>query len=156
MSALQAAETLVEISGKAFSNLQIQKLLYLAQMFYMGENEVPMFDEDFEAWKLGPVLPPVYQRAKIYGSRPVEKLFTERTYPEGSPERAMLARVLGELPDKSPWRLVGITHWEGGAWAKNYTAGDFGCVIPKSDILDEYAARVKRAAEAAGQKSGAH
>jgi uncharacterized phage-associated protein len=153
MSALQAAETLVEIGGKAFSNLQIQKLLYLGQMLYLGENKVPMFEEDFEAWKLGPVLPSVYQRAKIYGSRPVEKLFTETTYSEESPERAMLRRVLGELPDKSPWKLVGITHWEGGAWAKNYSAGDFGSLIPKSDILDEYAAR---AARAAAQSAVAH
>lgn len=156
MSALQAAETLVEIGGRAFSNLQIQKLLYLGQMLYLGEKRVPMFDDDFEAWKLGPVVPSVYQRAKIYGSRPVEKLFTEATYPEGSPEREMLARVLGELPDKSPWRLVGITHWEGGAWAKNYSAGDFGSLIPKGDILNEYAARVERAAKAAEPESVAH
>jgi uncharacterized phage-associated protein len=146
MSALQAAETLVEIGGKAFSNLQIQKLLYLGQMLYLGENSVPMFDDDFEAWKLGPVVPAVYQRAKIYGSRPVEQLFTGTTYAEGSPQRHMLKRVLGELPDKSPWKLVGITHWEGGAWAKNYSAGDYGSMIPKSDIRDEYAARVARVA----------
>lgn len=147
MSALQAAETLVEVGGRAFSNLQIQKLLYLGQMLYLGENDAPMFDEDFEAWKLGPVVPSVYQRAKIYGSRPVEKLFTETTYPDGSPEREMLQRVLGELPDKSPWKLVGITHWEGGAWAKNYSAGDFGSMIPKVDILEEYRTRVAKSTE---------
>ena len=147
MNALQAAETLVEIGGKAFSNLQIQKLLYLGQMFYLGENGTPMFDDDFEAWKLGPVVPSVYQRAKIYGSRPVENLFTDSCLPQGSPERKMLERVLGELPDKSPWKLVAITHWDKGAWARNYTNGDFGSLIPKDDIRNEYAARVERAAE---------
>lgn len=147
MSALQAAETLVEIGGKAFSNLQIQKLLYLGQMFYLGEHGEPMFDDDFEAWKLGPVVPAVYQRAKIYGSRPVERLFTETTLPQDSPQRKMMERVIGELPDKSPWKLVAITHWDKGAWAKNFADGDFGSLIPKDDIRNEYAARVKRAAE---------
>ena len=145
MSALQAAETLVEIGGQAFSNLQIQKLLYLGQMFHLGEYGAPMFDDDFEAWKLGPVVPSVYRRAKIYGSRPVEKLFTESTLPAQSPQRKMLERILGELPDKSPWKLVAITHWKDGAWAKNYDDGDYGSLIPKDDIRDEYAARVARA-----------
>lgn len=144
MTALTAAETLIEIGGKAFSNLQIQKLLYLAQMFQLGQNDKPMFDEDFEAWKLGPVIPSVYQTAKIYGSRPVGKLFTDRTFPADSSERAMLEKVVRELPDKSPWKLVSITHWDKGAWAKNYSPGEFGCVIPKADILSEYEARVEK------------
>ena len=146
MNALQAAETLVEIGGRAFSNLQIQKLLYLGQMLYLGENAIPMFNDDFEAWKLGPVIPAVYQRAKIYGSRPVENLFTDDCLPQESPERKMLERVLRELPDKSPWKLVSITHWDEGAWAQNYTDGGFGSLIPKDDIRNEYARRVERAA----------
>lgn len=144
MSALQAAETLIEIGGRSFSNLQIQKLLYLAQMFHLGEYGTPMFDDDFEAWKLGPVIPSIYRRAKIYGSKPVAKLFSDMKLPEGSTGRAMLERVLKELPDKSPWKLVAITHWDKGAWAKNYSQGDFGSEIPKADILDEYKSRVER------------
>jgi uncharacterized phage-associated protein len=147
MSALTAAETLVEIGGKAFSNLQIQKLLYLAQMFYLGQNSKAMFDDDFEAWKLGPVIPSVYQNAKIYGSRPVGNLFTSRIYPTDSSEYAMLEKIVRELPDKSPWKLVSITHWDKGAWAKNYTQGDFGCAIPKTDILEEYEKRVQLSRE---------
>lgn len=145
MSALAAAETLIEIGGQAFSNLQIQKLLYLAQMFFLGENKRPMFNDDFEAWKLGPVVPAVYQHAKIYGSRPVAKLFTDRKFPEGSPERTMLERVVRDLPDKSPWKLVSITHWDKGAWAANYNQSEFGSTIPKDDILKEYSDRVEQA-----------
>lgn len=145
MSALAAAETLVEIGGQAFSNLQIQKLLYIAQMFFLGENQKPMFEDDFEAWKLGPVIPSVYQRAKIYGSNHVAKLFTDLRFSAGSPERLMLERVVRELPDKSPWKLVSITHWDKGAWASNYNPDGFGSTIPKSDILKEYGERVRRA-----------
>jgi len=137
MSAIAAAATLAEMSGWALSNLQIQKMLYLAQMFHMGETGEPVFDDDFEAWKLGPVLPNVYQQAKIYGSKPVKSLFTNSRIEDGS-KRKILARTLAELPDHSPWKLVSITHWDGGAWAKHYSDGDRGSMIPKGDILAEY------------------
>lgn len=145
MGAIAAASTLAEMSEWSLSNLQIQKLLYLAQMFHLGETGDPIFQEDFEAWKLGPVLPKVYQQAKIYGSKPVRSLFTKTRTPEGS-KKEILARTLRELPDHSPWKLVSITHWDGGAWAKHYTNGDRGSTIPKGDILAEYQSRAVRQA----------
>ena len=140
MSAIAAAATLAEMSDWSLSNLQIQKLLYLAQMFHLGENGEPVFQDDFEAWKLGPVVPSVYQNAKIFGSKPVKSFFVKSRLPDGS-KREMLSRTLTELPDVSPWKLVSITHWDGGAWAKNYSAEYSGSTISKEDILDEYQAR---------------
>lgn len=148
MSALAAAATLAEASGWSLSNLQLHKLLYIAQMFHMGENNgQPIFVDDFQAWKLGPVIPGVYQHAKLFGSKPVTNLFTDARLPAGS-GKAMIERVLRELPDKSPWKLVSITHWDGGAWAKNFETNDFSSVIPKADILEEYRNRAARKARA--------
>lgn len=146
MSAIAAAATLADLSGGTLTNLQLQKILYLAQMFHLGETKEPIFSEDFKAWKLGPVLPQVYAKAKIYGSKPVTSLFTSNRLPEGS-GKAMLERAYNELP-KSASRLVAITHWDGGAWAAHYNDG-FGSTIPKEAILDEYHAR--EAAHAARQ-----
>jgi uncharacterized phage-associated protein len=143
MSAIAAAATLGEMSGWSLSNLQLQKLLYIAQMFHLGETGEPIFCDDFEAWKLGPVVPSVYQSAKIFGSKPVTSFFTKGRLPDGS-GRKMLERVLKELPNKSPWKLVSITHWDGGAWAKHYHEGANGSVIPQGDILAEYRARVSK------------
>lgn len=142
MSALDAAVTLARTSGWTLSNLQIQKLLYLAQMFHMGRHDgEPIFPEDFEAWKLGPVVPGVYQRAKIYGSKPVADLFHRGQLPDGSTGKQIIEEMYRELPDHSPWKLVSITHWEGGAWARHYSPDGFGSTIPKKDILEEYAKR---------------
>ena len=137
MSAIIAASTLAEMSGWTLTNLQIQKLLYLAQMFHLGEENEPIFSEDFEAWKLGPVVPAVYRQAKIFGNKPVASFFSGQRMQDGSARR-MLKRTLDELPDRRPWKLVSITHWDGGAWAKHYNDGDYGSVIPKHDILTEY------------------
>ena len=138
MNAISAAATLVDLSGGTLTNLQIQKILYLAQMFHLGETQEPIFSDDFQAWKLGPVVPAVYGKAKIYGNKPVTSFFVDARLPESS-GREMLKRAYSELP-KSPTRLVAITHWDGGAWAKHYIDG-FGSTIPKDDILAEYHAR---------------
>ena len=138
MSAISAAATLVDLSGGTLTNLQIQKILYLAQMFHLGETGEPIFSDDFQAWKLGPVVPSVYGKAKIYGNKPIASLFTASRLPECS-GKAVLERAYAELP-KSPSRLVAITHWDGGAWAKHYNDG-FGSTILKDDILAEYHAR---------------
>ena len=35
-------------------------------------------------------------------------------------------------------RLVAITHWENGAWAKHYVPGERGNIIPNEDIKQEW------------------
>ncbi|GLT02835.1 hypothetical protein GCM10007897_42590 [Sphingobium jiangsuense] len=142
MSALAAAATLAEISGWSLTNLQLQKLLYLAQMFHIGAHGSPIFSEDFEAWKLGPVQPAVYRKAKMFGGRPIETLFTPERIVSGSGRDCIeqTYRDLGGLPAS---KLVSMTHWSKGAWAKNYDGHDAGSTIPKSDMLAEYNERVR-------------
>lgn len=148
MSALDAAVTLAEASGWSLTNLQLQKLLYLSQMSHMGAHGgEPIFSEDFQAWKLGPVLPSVYRVGRDYGSGPVRSLFHKGQLPPGAARDTVL-EVYGDLKDQSAWDLVAITHWQGGAWYKNFNPGLNFTPIPKRDILDEYRARVAAAAPA--------
>lgn len=42
------------------SNLKLQKLLYFSWLEYYRRNGTPLFEEEFEAWKYGPVVPSVY------------------------------------------------------------------------------------------------
>ncbi|MBV7255567.1 DUF4065 domain-containing protein [Pacificimonas sp. WHA3] len=141
MRALDAAVTLADASGWTLTNLQLQKLLYITQMFHLGEHGgLPAFNEDFQAWKLGPVLPAVYGPAKVYGSRPVKSLFHKSALPEGTARDTAL-EVYNELGQTPAFKLVAITHWDKGAWAKHYRDGEFGRRIPKEDILNEYRTR---------------
>lgn len=153
MSALAAAATLAELSGWTLTNLQLQKLLYLAQMFHLGETGEAMFPEDFEAWKLGPVQPQVYSRAKMYGARPIENLFTPDRVTEPT-AREVLSRIHRDLGGLPGWKLVEITHWGKGAWAANYDGHDRGSTISKSDILAEYRERFQRAVERRAAANG--
>ena len=47
--------------GYPISNLQLQKILYFIQRYYLQKDD-QLFDDDFEAWQFGPVIPAVYYK----------------------------------------------------------------------------------------------
>lgn len=138
VNALDAAKRLCERSGWTLSNLELQKLLYIAHMFNLGQYGKPLISGHFEAWDYGPVHPELYHRAKIFGSSPVENIFRfSQDIPEG-PEAELLDGAVDQLAHKRPGWLVAVTHWDEGAWAKHYVPGARGITIPNQDILQEY------------------
>ena len=57
--------------------------------------------------------------------------------PDG-PERKIIDEAYEKLGNVGPGRLVSATHRKDGAWHKNYIPGIRHCIIPNTDILDEY------------------
>ena len=53
------------------THLKIQKLCYYAQGFALAILDKPLFFEDIEHWKHGPVIPTLYQKYKSYGASPI-------------------------------------------------------------------------------------
>jgi uncharacterized phage-associated protein len=58
--------------GDVFTNLKFQKLLFYSQSWYLARFDHPIFQEDFEAWIHGPVLPSQYQRFRAWEWRPID------------------------------------------------------------------------------------
>lgn len=52
--------------------LKLQKLLYFAQGVSFCIHDEEMFEEQFEAWVHGPVIPSVYHQYKAYGFNPID------------------------------------------------------------------------------------
>ena len=143
---LDAANHLCKKSGWTLTQIELQKLLYLAHMIYLGNRGKPLVQGDFEAWEFGPVHPVLYKAVRIYGSSTITRIGRNRNpLPQGS-ERATLDAVYDKFGLVSASRLIRITHWRGGAWAKNYIPGATGVVIPKQDILEEFEKLKKSAA----------
>jgi uncharacterized phage-associated protein len=139
VSALSAARTLCEARNWRISNLELQKLLYIAEMYLLGLTGHSLINEDFEAWDYGPVVPEVYSRARGFGKGPVPNVFHwVPPIPANSPERSFLFDLAAQTKKFSAGQLVNITHWPGGAWAAHYRPGEHGIKIPKIDILKEY------------------
>lgn len=58
-------------TGEVLTNLKLQKLLYYSQAWFLALNERPIFDEEFQAWVHGPVLPSQYFRFSEFRWKPI-------------------------------------------------------------------------------------
>lgn len=54
-------------TGEKITNLKLQKLVYYAQAWYLANYGNELFNDDFEAWVHGPVLPPLYKKYRHLG-----------------------------------------------------------------------------------------
>lgn len=139
-----ACRLVCEAGDWRVTNLQLQKILYLAQMHYLGAEGERLSDTFFEAWDYGPVAPGVYRQVRMFGAGPVRDVFKNaKPLRAGSKRLAVLDAVCRDLLRRSPGDLVAITHWRGGAWAKTYQPGVRGVVIRDDDIAAEYRDRVR-------------
>ncbi len=145
VSPLAAAKRMCKRSDWALSNLELQKILYIAHMFHLGGEGAPLISGHFEAWDYGPVQPSVYHKVKVFGADPIGNIFhSVEDLPEGS-EARLLDEAVDKLGNAAPGKLVAITHWVDGAWAKFYVKGSRGIVIPNEAILAEYRDRARAA-----------
>jgi uncharacterized phage-associated protein len=74
-SADQVADTFLAFCneyGDWLTNLKLQKMLYYAQGWHLGQHGEPLFDEPLQAWIHGPVVPDVYRRFKSFGHLPID------------------------------------------------------------------------------------
>jgi len=139
---IDAARYLCELSGWQLSNLEIQKMLYLADMNFVGQGHGRLLGEDFEAWDYGPVLPSLYHTCKAFGAKRVPNIFWGARDISGTPEASMLALAWENLRGQTAGQLVENTHWAKGAWTKRYVPGAKGNRISSDDMVDEYRNRV--------------
>ena len=69
ITASTVAESLINLSHEKqnpISNLKLQKLLFYTQAWHLAIFKRPLFNEDFEAWVHGPVLPAIFRRYRDY------------------------------------------------------------------------------------------
>ena len=126
-----------------FSNLKLQKLMYIAQVIHMGRNDGErLFDANFEAWDYGPVIPEIYHSLKKFGSSPVKDIFYDaKTFRDDDTRRTVMDDVCDRFLKYSAGDLVEITHSDLGAWAKYYVPGARNIIIEDEALFGEYKER---------------
>lgn len=121
-------------AGEPVSNLQLQKILYFVQVGYYAKRHEFLFEDDFEAWQYGPVVPEVYRLFSIWGGDKITRkpAMSHRTLSES--DKALIDPIICEKRNKAPWTLVAEAHAEGSPWRRTMsTKGDRG-VISKALI----------------------
>ena len=110
-STFDVAKYIAERTGEV-SAMKLQKLMYYAQAWHLVWEEAPLFDEDFQAWANGPVLPSLYQLHR--GMFKVDAgLFASADSARVSElQRQNIDRVLAFYGDQTAQWLSNLTHQE--------------------------------------------
>ncbi|MDJ0519903.1 MAG: DUF4065 domain-containing protein [Trichodesmium sp. MO_231.B1] len=83
------------------TNMKIQKLLYYSQCLYLALNDEPLFADEIQAWRYGPVCPPAY---KFYSKFEAEQL--------PIPNQESIANISSEIKEvlEETWQYFGEYH----------------------------------------------
>ncbi|HEY1728255.1 MAG TPA: type II toxin-antitoxin system antitoxin SocA domain-containing protein [Candidatus Baltobacteraceae bacterium] len=113
---LDVAQFILDEKQSAIATMKLQKLCYYAQAWTLVWTGTPLFDEDFQAWRDGPVCPELYESHRgqysvstIPGARPERLTANQRTMIQSvlkaySPFSGDQLSTLTHLED--PWRLA--------------------------------------------------
>jgi len=130
-------------------NLKLQKLLYYAQAWHLGLYDSPLFEEDFQAWIHGPVIPDLYDKYADFGWQDIDDIKSVRGLELSSlssEDKDFLNEVVQEYLDCDDYELEQMIRVE-VPWNKtrDNLAPDEPShkVIKKEWIKEYYGARAK-------------
>lgn len=141
---------LANYTGSFISNLKLQKLVYYAQAWYLAIHDEPLFDEDFEAWIHGPVIPELYKKYREFKWKPILKEVEEPKFTEE------VKQFLDEVADVyfglDAYELEQMTHTE-APWieARGEKPTDASCneIISKESMREYFKPRVEEEEDSA-------
>lgn len=127
-----------EEAGDVMTLPVLQKLLYYSQGFSLAITGKPLFEEDFEVWQMGPVIPALYEK---YGKELAFGILNPSE--TGDPglteeEKDVLDQVYFVYGQFSGWKLRDLV------LADPLIAGaPIRSVIPKAAMRDAFLARLE-------------
>lgn len=139
IEAIDAAVYFVRLANQSaendLTNLKLQKILYLAQGTLLGKDQ-GLFNDDIEAWPLGPVVRSVYDTFSFCGASPITLLdIPDSTSEIESSISSKLDSAWKKYGKYSASYLVKLTHKQ-APWKQTYESGSRK-VIPKA-LMEEY------------------
>jgi uncharacterized phage-associated protein len=121
------------------SNLKLQKLVYYAQAWYLAIHGTPLFEEDFQAWVHGPVIPVLYQKYKTFGwqsikQEAIKQVTTGSHLDLSSDVLSFLSEIAQEYLACDARELEQMTHIE-APW--NWARGDLQPDEPSNAVIEK-------------------
>ena len=108
---MQLAKCIFDKQGQ-MTTMKLQKLCYYCQAWSLAWDDVPLIDEDFQAWANGPVCPELYNAHK--GMFTISSSDIKEDYAKAFDENQMetIDKVLEHYANKDPQWLSELTHLE--------------------------------------------
>lgn len=136
--------------------MKLLKLVYIAHGWSLGLFNRPLFLEEVEAWKYGPVIRDLYRQVKQYGSSPIQHFLPETSNGHiQEVDQALIDKVWDVYGHQDGLTLSAITHQDGSPWSETWDdRGLHGLIIPTERIRDHYRDMVQQARGAAPKPPG--
>ena len=121
----------------SITNLKLQKLLYFVQAQFLVEKGKPAFNDDIEAWDLGPVVPRAYHYFKIWGNSEIPwEVYRNTNLKDISViDMDILNRILDKCARYSASYLVNVVHNQ-GPWKVAYKKNSNNVIT--NDLIKDY------------------
>jgi len=123
------------------TNLKIQKMIYYAYGWHLALHDNPLFDERFEAWDYGPVIPRLYHAFKKYKDRPVPVARDFNSNIIGDKTK-FLDDIYIKYGHYSANKLCDLTHIKSTPWYVVYNDDSTNCII-NNQLLKVYFVELK-------------
>lgn len=128
---------LAEEQGRQLTNMQLQKLVYIANGFSLAINDRPIYFEDTQAWQWGPVIPKLYKSLRKYGSSTVDEyLETEDKVINGSQEDEIIKAVFDNYGHYTGAQLSSLTHQQNTPWHETWNNRQFSVI--NHDVIKKH------------------
>ncbi len=140
-SVITIANKFIDLAKEEYlTNMQLQKMVYIAHGFNLALRDTKLYYEDTRAWNFGPVVPELYEELRQYGSNQVtEKINTPPNTVEQLDDGSLkiIEAVYDNYKQYSGTQLSNLTHQDNTPWSKSWESNKYG-VIPADDIYEFY------------------
>lgn len=127
---------IAKCSNKNMTNLRLNKLLYFAQGCALARTGKPLFNGQFEAWKLGPVMPDIYRKYKLFKNNNISIVDNDYDYNNiSNDDYELLIDIASTYENYSTTALVEMSHK--GPWFDAYNKHE-GEIINVEKITDYF------------------
>lgn len=118
--------------GRKLTNMQIQKLVFLAHGYCLALCEKPLYYHNTHAWQWGPVIPKLYKALQKFGSGFVDSpLESEDTVDPSTKEYEIIKAVFKSYGKYTGSQLSSLTHQAGTPWSLTWENNKFGIIENK-------------------------
>jgi uncharacterized phage-associated protein len=123
---------------KKLTNMQLQKLAFIANGFSLAILGRPLYYQENRAWQFGPVVPELYKRLQRFGKGDVtEEINSTDELDPNSKEMDLIRSVFDAYRQKTAFTLTKLINKPGTPWNKIWKEDPYG-IIPQRLIRKHY------------------
>lgn len=146
-SPIQVANKFIELAatnGTPITQMQAQKLTYIAHGISLGHRGVALLSDPVCAWRYGPVLPSLYHLLKHYGSHGITAPVSTQDFSVFGAEpddytNSLVRSVFETYGKYSAEQLSEFTHRTGTPWHQAMASGS---TIISDHVISDYYKRL--------------